>query len=116
MNIVKVQVTQRDYEVNEYGLPECEPMSIKVTVIRLMRAVTQQRLGEVKVDSETRFGDVKGDIKGRVTMTVIADDAALGRLYKLVHWYQNDWDHAPDVRVLSIEDLGDTAIIVGVVA
>jgi hypothetical protein len=114
MNIVKVQVTQEDYELGHYGELECEPKSIKVTVIRLMRAVTKQGLGDLKRDSEARFGDSKGNITGRVTLTVIADDAALGRLYKLIHWYQNDWEHAPDVRVLSIEDLGDS--IVGVVA
>jgi hypothetical protein len=114
MNIIKLQVTQEGYEVGEYGELECEPKSIKVTVIRLIRAVTQQGLGDIKRESEARFGDSKGNIKGRVTMTVIADDAALGRLYKLVHWYQNDFRLGPDVQVLSIEDLGDT--IVGVVA
>lgn len=114
MNIIKLQVTQQDYELGHYGELECEPKSIKVSVIRLMRAVTQQGLGDLRRDSEARFGDEKGNIKGRVTMTIIADDAALGRLYKLVHWYQNDFDNGPNVRVLSVEDLGDT--IVGVVA
>ena len=115
MNIVKLQVTQPDYEVGDYGVLECQPLSIKVTVIRLMRAVTQQGLKQVKDEAEARFGDHSSNkrIDGRVTMTVIADDAALGRLYKLVHWYQNDMKNTPDVRVLSIDDLGDT--VVGVV-
>lgn len=114
MNIIKLKVTQEHYECDEYGRIECRPQSIKVTVIRLYRAVTELGLKDCKDNCEELFGSGPlRKIEGRVTMTMFCDDAALGRLYKLVHWYQHDVKNVGSVvEVESLEDIGKA--IVGV--
>ena len=114
MNVVKMTVAQAGYEADEYGRLECQPGSIKVTVIRLVRSVTQAGLKVVKDQCEAKYG--RGEylkIEGRVCMTLLCDDAALGRLYKLVHDYQNSTNLHSVVTIDSIEDMGD--VIVGVI-
>jgi len=115
MNIVQVVVMQESYESDEYGRIECAPVSIKVTVIRLYRAVTQLGLKQCKDACEDRYGEgEKRAITGRKRLTFALDDAGLGRLYKLVHEYQtrakreSTSQHGhPDVRIVELEDLGD---------
>ena len=115
MNIVQVVVKQHGYDADEYGQIACAPASIKVTVIRLYRAVTQQHLKQCKDACEDRYGAGENRaITGRKRLTFALDDAGLGRLYKLVHEYQtrakreSTSQHGhPDVRIVELEDLGD---------
>ena len=80
-HIVSVSVTQHGYEADEYGCLECEPHSILVSLIRVVRAATGFGLRESRHALEAVAG--KGSQTGRKELSFLVDDAGLGRVYAL---------------------------------
>lgn len=76
MNVVRIGVQQADYECDEYGFPECEPRSIKVSLILVVKNALGCSLKEAKDAVERSFESPTG----RVIFALVLDDAGLGRL------------------------------------
>ena len=80
MNIVRVRVQQADFECDEYGYPECEPKSIKVALILVVKNALDCSLKEAKDAVERSITDPTG----RVIFALVLDDAGLGRLTRTI--------------------------------
>ena len=97
--IVTMTVTQRDWEADEYGRPECHVYSLKVSMIRLVRAALD--LGLADAHAYVRGNATLLQAEGQQTVTLIVGAAGLGRLCALV------WDTAgsdgPTFSMTSLE-------------
>lgn len=80
MNVVRVQVQQADFECDEYGIPECEPKTIKVACILVVKSALGCSIKEAKDAVERSITDPTG----RVIFALVLDDAGLGRLTRTV--------------------------------
>ena len=78
MNIVRISVQQADFECDEYGYPECEPRSIKVSLILVVKNSLGCSLKQAKDAVENSIAAPTG----RVVFSLVLDDAGLGRLVR----------------------------------
>lgn len=112
-NIVRIRVQQADWEADEYGLPECEPKSIKVALILVVKNALDCSIKQAKDAVESSIKDPTG----RVIFALVLDDAGLGRLTRTVFERREmNLNRSPRAQLTEIEILGiktDRVITVG---
>lgn len=107
--LLTISVEQANYEATFDGIPECEELSIRVAVIRGVKAVTGLGLKEAKDIVDTQFGM---KIKGRITLNFLTDSAGIGRIATLI-WEQNELNggcHSV-FEIIGIRSIGNGVII-----
>ena len=112
-NVVRIRVQQADFECDEYGFPECEPKSIKVALILVVKNALDCSLKDAKNAVERSITDPTG----RVIFALVLDDAGLGRLTRTVFERRAmNSNRAPGALLTEIEILDiktDRVITVG---
>ena len=110
-HIVRIRVEQADYECDEYGQPECEPKSLLVACIWIVKRAIDCDLRTAKQMVENSFGKPKGSVQ----FALVVDDAGLGRVFA-ASWERarinrgRDWDaQLTHIDVIDIQT--ETALV-----
>ena len=110
-HIVRIRVEQAHYEVDEYGLPECDLKGLRVACIWIVKRALDCDLRTAKQMVE----DCLGNPKGSVQFAVVLDDAGLGRVFAAC-WERDSinrgrgWED--QLSTIAIEDIHtETALV-----